>query len=122
MSKMKSEDVARRAAHHALSKKAENVTVIDLKPVTTMADYFVVCSGSTDVQVRAIAEAVVDGMRDEGQRAWHKEGLDHNTWVLLDFVDVVVHVFQEETREFYGLERLWGDAPQEKITEEIDEN
>lgn len=122
MPKMKSQDVAQRAAHYALSKKAENVTVIDLKPVTTMADYFVVCHAQTDVQVKAIADAVVDGMREEGQRAWHKEGMDRNTWVLLDFVDVVVHVFQEETREFYGLERLWGDAPQEKITEEIDEN
>lgn len=122
MPKMTSQELAHRAAHYALTKKAERVTLIDLRPVTSMADFFLICHATTDVQVRAIAEAVMDGLRDEKQRVWHKEGLDHATWVLMDYVDVVVHVFQEETREFYGLERLWGDAPQEIISDEPHEN
>jgi ribosome-associated protein len=122
MQKMTSQEVARRAAHYALTKKAENITLIDLKPVTSMADYFVVCHGQTDIQVKAIADAIIDGLRGEGERPWHKEGLEHCRWVLLDFVDVVVHIFLEETREFYGLERLWGDAPQETILDDVYEN
>lgn len=122
MPKMTSQELAHRAAHYALTKKAERVTLIDLRPVTSMADFFLICHATTDVQVRAIAEAVMDGLRDEKQRVWHKEGLDHATWVLMDYVDVVVHVFQEETREFYGLERLWGDAPQEIISDDDNEN
>ena len=122
MPEMTSQELARRAAHYALTRKAERVTLVDLRPVTSMADYFLICHATTDVQVRAIAEAIMDGLRDEKQRVWHKEGLDHATWVLMDYVDVVVHVFQEETREFYGLERLWGDAPQEAISDEPHEN
>jgi ribosome-associated protein len=97
-------------AHLALTKKAGEVTVMDLRKVTDMADFFVVCSGDSDTQVKAIADAITDGMELEGVAAWHREGLTERQWVLLDYVDVVVHVFHKEARRFYGIEKLWGDA------------
>lgn len=100
----------RRIAEMALTKKANNVVIMDLRKLTTMTDYFVVCSGDSETQVKAIAEAILTGMEREGQRAWHIEGLQNLQWVLLDFVDVVVHVFHTGARDFYGLEKLWGDA------------
>ena len=83
---------------------------LDLTTLDGVADYFLICSGSSEPQVRAIAEAVEDKLREAGARAWHVEGREGRRWVLLDFVDVVVHVFHEKTREYYLLERLWGDA------------
>jgi ribosome-associated protein len=97
-------------ARLALTKKAGEVTVMDLRKVTDMADFFVVCSGDSDTQVKAIADAITDGMELEGVAAWHREGLTERQWVLLDYVDVVVHVFHKEARRFYGIEKLWGDA------------
>jgi len=94
----------------AQSKKAEDVVVLDMSAVTDMTDYFVICTGTVDVHVKAIADGIVEGMKKEEERAWHLEGTERLQWVLIDFVDVVVHVFQPETRDFYALERLWGDA------------
>ena len=101
----------------ALTKKAQNIVLMHLKPITNVADYFICCHGDSDVQVKAISEAIVNGMRISGRRPWHKEGLENYNWVLLDYVDIVVHVFQSETRSFYGLERLWGDAETETFQE-----
>lgn len=95
----------------ALSRKAENVLVMDLRNVTGMADYFIICEGTSDIQVKAVANAVKDQVKEEsGERPWHSEGLDTLQWVLLDYVDVVAHIMSPEKREYYGLERLWGDA------------
>jgi ribosome-associated protein len=102
----------------ALTKKAGDVTVMDLRKVTDMADFFVVCSGDSDTQVKAIADAVTEGMEQLGVGAWHREGLTERQWVLLDYVDVVVHVFHKEARKFYGLEKLWGDAKVELVVDE----
>lgn len=110
--------LARRIAEHAFTKKAMDVTLLHLKPMSTVTDYFVICHGESDMQVKAIADAIQDGMKKDGVRVWHVEGYNYLHWVLLDFVDVVVHVFQQEEREFYGLERLWGDAKIEKLTDE----
>ena len=82
-----------------------------LEKVTDFTDYFVICSGTSDRQVQAIADAVDGALRAEGVRPLHVEGYNRAQWVLLDYGDLVVHIFQEETRRFYGLERLWGDAP-----------
>lgn len=98
------------AADAAASKKATDMVGLDLTTLDGVADYFLICSGSSEPQVRAIAEAVEDKLREAGARAWHVEGREGRRWVLLDFVDVVVHVFHEKTREYYLLERLWGDA------------
>jgi ribosome-associated protein len=92
------------------SKKAEEIVVMNLGKVSDIADYFIVCTGGSDLHVRAIADAVVEGIEKHGQRVWHVEGYETGRWVLIDLVDVVVHIFLETTRQFYGLERLWGDA------------
>ena len=111
---MDSKKLAFKLAELALTKKAEDVKVLDLRDLTTITDFFVICTAHSDPQVKAIADAVMDGSKKIGERVWHKEGMTQKTWVLLDFVDVVVHIFLRETRSFYSLEKLWGDA---EITE-----
>lgn len=107
-----------RVAKLALSKKAENVISMDLRKLTTTCDFFVICEGGSDVQVKAIANAIREGMEEVGEKVWHVEGFEVGRWVLLDFVNVVVHVFDTETRDYYQLERLWGDAGIEKYGDE----
>ena len=93
------------------NKKGYDIKVLDLRLLTTMSDYFVICSADSDTQVKAVADEVDKTLRDEGIRSWHKEGYQALSWVLLDYVDVVVHVFKKDSRAFYNLEKLWGDAP-----------
>ncbi|HTO90420.1 MAG TPA: ribosome silencing factor [Candidatus Sulfotelmatobacter sp.] len=100
----------RLAAETAVAKKARDVVALDLRELDGVADYFLICSGGSEVQVRAIADAIDEKLRERGARAWHVEGFEGRRWVLLDFVEVVVHVFHERTREYYMLDRLWGDA------------
>jgi ribosome-associated protein len=104
-------DLARRAATICLDNKADDVVVLDLHGVTDMTDYFVVASGTSDTHVRAVAHHVLETLAKDGQRAAHTEGLTQGRWVVLDYVDFVVHVFHPSMRAFYQLERLWGDAP-----------
>lgn len=92
-------------------RKGAKVLVLDLRGLTDATDYFVIASGTSDAHVRGIADGVMDAMDAKGQGTHHVEGLSHGRWVLLDFVDVVVHLFHPETRAFYQLERLWQDAP-----------
>lgn len=113
----KTKTLQRQIAELALSRKAKDVVIMDLRKVTTMADYFVVCSGESETQVRAIADAVMEGMSKLGEKPWHWEGLQNLQWVLLDYVDVVVHVFHKDARTFYGLEKLWGDAKMQKVAD-----
>jgi len=103
-------DLVRRAAHAARSKKAHDLVALDLRDLDGVADYFLICSGGSEVQVKAVAEAVEEKLREAGARPWHVEGLEGRRWVLLDYVEMVVHVFHEKTREYYMLDRLWGDA------------
>jgi ribosome-associated protein len=112
---MTSHDLARRIADLALDKKAYDIKILDLSKVSSVCDYFVICSADADVQVRAIADHIADELRQGGDRCWHREGYESLRWVLLDYVDVVVHIFIREVREFYGLEDLWGDAPTEEV-------
>ena len=79
--------------------------------MASFADYFVICSADSDTQVKAIADEIDKTLKDGGLKSWHKEGYRALNWVLLDYIDVVVHVFKKEMREFYNLEKLWGDAP-----------
>jgi ribosome-associated protein len=101
---------AQRAASLCLDLKAQNVVLLDLEQVSDATDYFVIASGSSDTHVRAIAEHVLEELKKEGVRAHHVEGLPQGRWVLLDYVDFVVHVFHPVLRDFYQLERLWSDA------------
>ncbi|MFA4884413.1 MAG: ribosome silencing factor [Desulfotomaculaceae bacterium] len=99
------------AVQAAKDKKASNITVLDIREVTVIADYFIICSGFSSTQVRAIAENVQDELEEAGMLALRREGFREANWVLLDYGDVIVHVFQDAERQFYNLERLWGDAP-----------
>jgi ribosome-associated protein len=101
---------ALRAAEVAEAKRAEDVVVLDLRGQTLVTDYFVICTGTSRVQLRAILEAVADALADARSRGV-REGDEHAGWVLLDYGDVVVHVFAPDARAFYRLERLWADAP-----------
>lgn len=111
--------LAAHAVDAALDKKASDITVLDMREVSGIADYFVLCTGDADLQVKAIVDAIQHRIREEcDERPWKKEGEEHRTWVVLDYVDLVVHVFSEERRAFYDLERLWGDAPVEHVPDE----
>ena len=107
---MAPEAVARRAAQLVHDMKAQDVVLLDLKGVTDMSDYFLIATGTSDTHVRAIAQHVELEMKKAGAPAHHVEGAEQGRWALLDFVDVVVHVFHPTLRNFYQLERLWGDA------------
>ncbi|MDD2553634.1 MAG: ribosome silencing factor [Desulfotomaculaceae bacterium] len=98
------------AVQAAENKKAMDVTVLDIKAVSVIADYFVICSGRTVTQVQAIVEKIQEELKKEGVIAFGREGYREANWVLLDYGDVIIHVFQEAERQFYNLERLWGDA------------
>jgi ribosome-associated protein len=102
---------AQRAASLCVDNKAHDVVLLDLHGITDMTDYFVVASGTSDTHVRSVARHVLDGLAREGLRVQSVEGLTQGRWVLLDYVDFVVHVFHPSLRAFYQLERLWGDAP-----------
>jgi ribosome-associated protein len=109
--KITPEKIAGIAARALSGKKGENIVLLDIRKVTTLADYFVLCTGLSENHIKTLAEEVIDVCRDElGEKPWRKEGLDTRRWVVLDFVDVVVHIFREETRNFYGIERMWSDA------------
>ena len=105
-----SKTLAYKIADLALDKKAKQIVVIDLDGKTGIADFFVLMTGESDTQIKAIADYIVKELRGQEIKVYHKEGYKSLRWVLLDYVDVVVHVFKQDTREFYGLERLWGDA------------
>jgi ribosome-associated protein len=106
---------ARRAAGLCLDLKARDVLLLDLTGVSDATDFFVIASGSSDTHVRSIAEHVMEQLKLQGARAHHVEGLQQGRWVLLDYVDFVVHVFHPVLREFYQLERLWSDAERVEI-------
>lgn len=96
----------------ALGKKAADVVILDVGKLTSIADYFVICSGSSERQVNAIADAIQGELKKGFQDLAVVEGTSSGTWVLLDYGDIIVHVFHENIREFYGLENMWRDAPQ----------
>ena len=104
------ESLARHAAALCLDSKANDVVILDLHGVTDMTDFFIIASGTSDTHVRSVAEKVIEGMKAARCEVLHAEGLTQGRWVLLDFVDFVVHVFHPTLRNFYQLERLWGDA------------
>ncbi len=109
---LESREIALVAAEAASDKKAEDIVAIDVAQLLVVTDYFVICTGNTDRQVKTIADEVEEQVRVKcGLKPIGREGEAEGRWVLLDFVDVVVHVFQPKEREFYRLEKLWGDAP-----------
>ncbi len=113
------QELAQIAVEAIQSKKGYDIVIMDMRAVSGVADLFIICSGSSELQIKAIIEAVRMGIKEQAQELpWHTEGTGGMQWVLLDYVDLVVHVFNEEKRAFYDLERLWGDAPKEEIAED----
>jgi len=108
----RSSALAQRAAQVALDMRANDVVLLDLRGVTDMTDFFLIASGTSDTHARAIGEHIMAELKKEGSPAHHVEGLEQGRWVLLDFVDFVVHIFHPTLRNFYQLERLWSDAEQ----------
>lgn len=98
------------AVRAAEDKKALNLVALDLRKAAGFTDYFIICSGANSRQIRAIADGVMEALAAEGAKPAHIEGYERSEWVLIDYFDFIVHVFSEETRLFYGLERLWGNA------------
>jgi ribosome-associated protein len=114
-------ELTEKIAELIFSKKGFDVKILDLRELTPISDFFVICSADSDIQVKAIADEIDHRLHEEGVRVWHKEGYKSLNWVLLDYVDVVVHVFKKSVREFYNLERLWGDAPVKEVTDIVPE-
>jgi len=100
------------------SKKGFDINILDLRKLSGIADCFVVCSADADRQVKAIADEVEDQLGIKGIRCFHKEGFETLNWVILDYFDVIVHVFKADARSYYNIEKLWGDAPVIKIKNE----
>jgi ribosome-associated protein len=103
--------VLERATSLAADRKGLDMLVMDLRGISNATDFFLIVSGTSDMHVRSIAEHVIEELKKEGHRPSHVEGLRSGRWVLIDYIDFVVHVFHPAARDFYQLERLWGDAP-----------
>lgn len=99
------------AAQAASDKKAQDILVLDMRDVFVLTDYFIICSGKTDRQVGSIRKAVEERLAAVGVKPARREGERHKLWVLLDYLDIVVHIFRQEERDYYEIERLWKDAP-----------
>lgn len=108
--------LARMAGRLALSKKGFDVKILKVRGISSVCDYFVIASGEANIHVKAIAETIDEGLLKAGYKPHHREGIKEGNWVLLDYIDVVIHVFYERTRRFYALEKLWGDAPIEELS------
>jgi ribosome-associated protein len=101
----------------ALEKKARDLVVLEVRELTSIADYFIICSGSSDRQVQSIAQGIEENLSEAGHSLLSVEGANRGHWVLMDFSDVIVHIFYEPVREFYDLDGLWGHAPRVELPE-----
>lgn len=110
-----SQSLALHVGDLAFEKKAEDVVILDIRGISDAADFFVICTGGSNTHVRAISDHISMSLKAEGDPVHHQEGYESLEWVLLDFIDVVVHVMQQRKRSYYDLERLWGDAPRLEV-------
>ncbi|MBU5595320.1 ribosome silencing factor [Amphibacillus sp. MSJ-3] len=108
---MNNEQLIKNVVKAADDKRAEDILVLDMKDVSVMADYFVICEGSSERQVQAIARGIKEAVEDNDAIVNRMEGFEQARWILIDLGDVVCHIFHQEERSYYNLERLWGDAP-----------
>ena len=113
-----SQNDAQRISELMMEKKAVDIIIIDVRKITTLTDFFVVCTSESEPQTRAITDHINQKMKEEGVRSWHIEGYEHLNWVLVDFVNIVVHIFSKDTREYYEFERLWADGTITKVQDE----
>ena len=105
-----SQNHAQRISELMLEKKAVDIIIIDVRKITTLTDFFVVCTSESEPQSRAITDHINLKMKEEGTKSWHIEGYEYLDWVLIDYVNIVAHIFSKETREYYEFERLWADG------------
>ena len=117
MAAISSWDKALLLTRFALEKKARDLVVLEVRELTSIADYFIICSGSSDRQVQSIAQGIEENLSEAGHSPFSVEGANRGHWVLMDFSDVIVHIFYEPVREFYDLEGLWGHAPRVELPE-----
>lgn len=110
--------LAERAVWHLLEKKGDDLVIMDLRGLSDVCDFYVLCSGKSDVQVTALAKHVCNALLAVGQKPKGLEGMNEGRWALLDFFDIVVHVFKSDARQYFNLERLWGDAPKLELEPE----
>ena len=112
--------LAQCAIEAMFEKKAHDIVIMNMQQVSGVADFFLIGTGDSDLHIKAISRAIQDRIRERfSEKAWHAEGKNFNRWVLLDYVDLVVHIFNHEKRAFYDLERLWGDAPREEVSDDV---
>lgn len=108
--------IARLSAEAADGKKAQDIHMLELGSLTSIADYFIICSGNSSTQVAAISHGIEEALAKAGRYASHMEGTGEARWILMDYGDVVVHIFEEQARAYYSLDKLWGDAPRIPIS------
>lgn len=113
----KSNNLVKFIVRMALKKKGSDIVVLDLRKISTIVDYFIIITGTSDIHTKALADDIVSKLGKKGIKKWHLEGYSYGHWILIDYVDVVVHIFLEEERLYYNLASLWGDAPMERIEE-----
>ncbi len=118
MAKYPTVDIVQAAVSAALNRRARDPVILDLRELGSFTDFFAICSGTSDIQVEAISDAVLDELEEKWNvRPWHREGVHQSDWVLLDYVDFVVHIFLDEKRKHFNLERLWIEAPTIEVPE-----
>jgi len=119
LAELNSQEVALLAAEAALNRRANDVVVLDLRGIASFTDFFVIGGGNSDTHLQGISDAVREKLKENAVELWHREGGRNDNWILIDYVDVVVHLFLRESRDFYNLERLWADAPTVELPEDL---
>jgi len=115
---LKTNQLAQRAAELAWEKKGNDIVILDVKKLTDVTDYFIIISGESELHVKALSDYLEEKLDQDQMKVWHREGYSNLNWVLLDYVDVVIHIFKDQTRQYYQLEKLWGDARIIRIEED----
>jgi len=115
------ESIARKISQFMMEKKAIDIKILDVREVTPITNFFINCTSESPPQSKAISDHIDNELRKEGAKPWHIEGLENLEWVLMDYVNIVVNIFSKKSREYYNLERLWGDAVITEIEDEDSE-
>ncbi len=116
---MTSTELAKIMAKVAWEKKGDDILILDVRKLTDVTDYYILVTGESDLHVKAISDAVEDQLESQDIPPWHKEGFEKLNWVVLDYIEVVIHIFRPHARDFYSLEKLWGDARILQVEEDV---
>lgn len=119
---MESKEIMQNIVRLMDAKKASDIKVLDISALTTMADYFVICSGNSGIHMRAVADEIDEKLSESNINPRGREGVNNDFWILLDYSDVIVHIFNKESRDFYSIENLWADASEVDISSLISED